>query len=55
MFAFQFSDPNSPRFEVPVEVNVPDERPDVTLYSVEFSDDPAFNVKITRTDTSTVM
>ncbi|XP_070553627.1 sucrase-isomaltase, intestinal-like [Ptychodera flava] len=48
-------DPNSQRFEVPLDM--PQAGPKATnpLYKVAFSDDPIFTLNVTRTDTGTVI
>lgn len=52
---FQFSDPNNPRFQVPVNVPSPPTRPNTTVFRVNFQTSPVFAIKVSRASTGAVL
>ncbi|XP_061407988.1 lysosomal alpha-glucosidase-like [Lethenteron reissneri] len=52
---FKFYDPNSNRFEVPLEIPRPDSAPAVKAYDFQWSNDNGFSIKVVRKDTGAVL
>ncbi|ELU05446.1 hypothetical protein CAPTEDRAFT_63978, partial [Capitella teleta] len=51
----KLSDPNAPRWEVPLPIDSPDEAARNPLYAIQFKNDPVFSVSVIRRSTGAVI